>query len=327
MSRVTSLTSMPEAQLNRWIKRIGLLLLVGVVAFIAFYAVDRFRAPVAPIVDQKLAALEEAVRKDPADAVSRGQLADVYYAKRRFEEAIIQYTSLIDAKKDVELASLGRANSYRQLERWDESIKDYNRVIEIGLTGEMANVDPSLEAAYYGLGVIALAQGKPGDAIEPLTKAIAIIRTDADALNALGAAYIGTNLPEQALKPLRSAIALVPVGWAEPYSNLSAAYTKLGKPDLAAWANAMALLESGDPAGAEAELLKLVSGEAANEATVSLGLLKEVQGDTGAAGEWYRKALVLDPGNIPAQMGLKRVSGGDRPASAVPSASPTAGSN
>jgi tetratricopeptide (TPR) repeat protein len=321
MSRVTSLTSMPEAQLNRWIKRLGLVLLVVLVAFIAIYAVDRFRLSPAPMVDQRITALEEAVRTDPADGVARGQLADLYFAKKRFEEAIVQYTALIDAGKDVELASLGRANSYRQLEKYPEAIADYNKVIEIGLTGEMANVDPSLEAAYFGLGVIAIAQDRPGDAIEPLTKAIAMIRTDADALNALGKAYVLVDQPAQAIEPLRKAIALVPIGWAEPYSNLSSAYAKTGEPELAAWANAMALMESGDQAGAEAELLKLVDGKAASEALVSLGLLKEVQGDSGGAAEWYRKALAKDPTNIPAQMGLARTSGGDRPASAAPSSS------
>ena len=83
MSRVTSLTSMPEAQLNRWIKRIGLLLIVGIVAFVAFYAVDRFRAPTAPIIDREMAAMEEAVRADPADIASRGRLADLYLAAKR----------------------------------------------------------------------------------------------------------------------------------------------------------------------------------------------------------------------------------------------------
>ena len=55
-------------------------------------------------MDQKLAALEEAVRAEPADARIRGQLADLYFAKGRFEDAIAQYTALIDAKKDVDLA-------------------------------------------------------------------------------------------------------------------------------------------------------------------------------------------------------------------------------
>ncbi len=325
MSRVTSLTSMPEKELNRWIKRIALVFAVVFIVFVAFYAVDRFRPAPAPIVDQQISALEAKVRADPADAVARGQLADAYFAKKRFQDAIAQYTALIDAKKDVELASLGRGNAYRELTQYDQAIADYNVVIGIGLTGEMANVDPSLESAFYGLGVIALAQNKPADAIDHLTKALQIQRTDADALNLLGVAYVGANQPEKALEPLRAAIALVPVGWAQPYKTLASAYTKLGKAELASWANAMALLESGDPSGAEAELLKLVSGPAAAEATTSLGLLKEVAGDTAAAADWYRKALALDASNVPAQMGLKRVSGVPTPAASV-APSPSAGS-
>ena len=65
MSRVTSLTNMPEQQLNRWIKRIALLFVVVLVAFVAFYAVDRFRAPAPPIVDASSPILEEAVADGP----------------------------------------------------------------------------------------------------------------------------------------------------------------------------------------------------------------------------------------------------------------------
>jgi tetratricopeptide (TPR) repeat protein len=220
---------------------------------------------------------------------------------------------------------LGRANAYRELQRYDEAIVDYNTVIGIAAEGEMANVDPSLEAAYYGLGRIALNQGRPADAIDPLTRALAIMRTDADALNAIGVAYIQTGQAEKAVEPLRTTIALVPVGWAEPYSNLAAAYSAVGKTDLAGWANAMAMVESGDPAGAEQELLKLLDGEAALEATVSLGLIREVDGDTAGAADWYRKATAIDPDDITAQMGLTRVTAGNA-SSAAPSA-PAEGSN
>ncbi len=48
MSRVTSLTSMSDQQLNRWIKRIALLFFVVLIAFVAFYAVDRFRGQPGP---------------------------------------------------------------------------------------------------------------------------------------------------------------------------------------------------------------------------------------------------------------------------------------
>jgi tetratricopeptide (TPR) repeat protein len=324
MSRVTSLTSMPEAQLNRWIKRLGLLFLVALVAFVAFYAVDRFKPAATPMADQRLAQLEEAVRIDPSDGVARGQLADMYYVKRRFEDAIGQYTALIDAKVDVELASLGRGNSYRQLEQYDQAVADYNVVIDIAIDGEMANVDPSLEAAYFGLGTIALAQDRPADAIDQFKKALAIIKTDADALNGLATAYLATDQTDLAVEPLELAIALVPIGWGEPYANLASAYGKQGKAALASWANAMAMAQAGDVAGARSELLKLVDGDAALKATIGLGILEEEAGNSADAADWYRKALVIDSENVSARMGLQRVTTG--PAAAAPSGT-TEGSN
>jgi tetratricopeptide (TPR) repeat protein len=319
MFRVTSLTEMPEAQLNRWIKRLGLLLFVGFVAFAAIYAIDRFRVSPAPIVDQELAALEEMVRADPADTTSRGQLADLYYAKGRFEDAIAQYTLLIDADKEVELASLGRAKAYQKSGQLDLAIPDFQEVVEIALTGEMASVDPILAAGYYGLGTTFMAQGKPGDAIDPLLKAIAIQKTDADVLYALGTAYNLTDQPEEAIERLSFAVALVPSGWAEPYAALETAYTKQGDTAHAEWAGAMAAFAAGDTALAEERLLTIVDGELALDAAVGLGILKESTGDTGAAAEWYRKALAIDPENVTATLGLGRVS--------LPAAAPSEGSN
>lgn len=329
MFRVTSLTEMPEAQLNRLIRRLGLLLLVGVVAFVAFYAVDRFRASPAPIVDQELAAFEEAVRNDPADAVSRGRLADAYLAKGRFEEAIAQYTALVDAGKDVELAKLGRARAYQRTEQYEAAIADYRAVVEIAKDGEMSMIDPNLAAAYYGLGTIAMAQGKPAEAIEPLTSAVTIQRTDADALNALGTAYIATGDHEAAIERLELAAALVPVGWADPYRNLETAYAALGRTGLAEYAGAMAALVSGDEATAETRLRALVDGEQGLQASLGLALLAETRGDGAAAAEWYGRALAIDPENASARLGLSRVSG---PAASPgnphqPSPAPSEGSN
>jgi tetratricopeptide (TPR) repeat protein len=308
MFRVTSLTKMPEAQLNRWIKRIGLLLFVGIVAFVAFYAVDRFRASPAPIVDQELAKLEELVRQDPANAVSRGQLADLYYAKSRFPEAITQYTLLIDAGKEVELASLGRGKSYQKSQQYDLAMTDFKKVVEIGLTSEMASQDPILAAGYYGLGTSLLAQSKPKEAIEPLGKALAIQKTDADVLYALAQAYVDAGQPADAIKPLNLAVALVPNGWAEPYALLQSAYTGTGDAARAEWAGAMAAFATGDTTGAKQRLEKIATGEAALEASVGLGVINEASGDTGAAADWYRKALAIDPNNISAQLGLGRTS-------------------
>src|SRR5512143_704589 len=102
MSRVTSLTSMSDRQLDRWIKRIGLIIAVGAIAFVGFYVFDRWRPPSAPIVDREVAALEAAVQADPADIASRGRLADLYVTKERYPEAIAQYQAILETGKQDE---------------------------------------------------------------------------------------------------------------------------------------------------------------------------------------------------------------------------------
>jgi len=310
---------MPEAQLNRWIRRIGLVLVLGIVAFVAFYAVDRIRISPAPIVDQETATLEDLVRKDPADAVARGQLADLYSSKGRYEEAIAQYSLLIDAGKEVELASLGRAKAYQATKKLDLAMTDYTKVVEIAAAGEMADNDPILAAGYYGVGSTLMDQGKPKDAIAPLGKALAIQRTDADVLFALGSAYLQADQPKDALQPLTLAVTLVPNDWPEPYRALEQAYTKTGDASHAEWAGAMAAFAGGDAATATTRLQKLVDGDLALQATVGLGVISESTGDTAAAADWYRKALAIDPNDMTARLGLGRVS--------MPAASPSAGSN
>jgi len=300
---------MPEAQLNRWIKRIGLLLIVGVVAFVAFYAVDRFRAPTAPIIDRETAALEEAVRTDPTDIASRGKLGDLYLAAKRYDDAIAQYTEIIKTGKQDEAAYVSRGRALELKGDLDAAAADYTKVIELATTGEMANVDPMLENAYYGLGAIALQQDRADEAVGHLLKALAIQRTDADALNLLGAAYVKAGQPEKAMEPLRRAIEFVPIGWAEPYQTLADAYKATGEAELAEWAGAMAAANNGDMTGAVARLKVITDGKAGLDARIGLGLLAEMSGDAATAEDWYRKALELDAQSTSAKLGLSRVTG------------------
>jgi tetratricopeptide (TPR) repeat protein len=325
MFRVTSLAKMDEKHLNRWIKRVLLLLVVGTVAFAAFYALDRWRPATTPILDQRLAALEQTVRDKPDDVASRGQLADTYVAKGRFDDALVQYDAILATGKADELAKYGRAGAYMGLKRLDDAAKDYQAVVDIAKGGEMANVDPMLEAAYYSLGSIAMQQAKPADAIPFLEKALAIKRSDADALYLIGTAYVATGETDKAETALRAAVAFVPIGWSEPYTALAEGFTKAGKTAMAEWAGAMADLASGKPDLAEPRLQKIVNSDAAVDVAIGLGLLYETKGDTATAAQWYGKALAKNPDNAAARLGMGRVGASASALPALPAPGASAG--
>jgi tetratricopeptide (TPR) repeat protein len=327
MFRVTSLAKMDDRQVSRWIKRLALILVAGTVLFTGFYVLDRWRAPSTPIVDRRLSALEQAVRDKPDDIVSRGQLADTYVAKGRFQDAIVQYNQILDAGQQTELATFGRAGAYMGLEQYDLAANDYQVVVDIAKGGEMAMVDPMLEAAYYSLGSIAMKQSRPADAIPFLEKALEVKQSDADALYLLGTAYAATGEAEKAETALRAAVAFVPIGWAEPYGAMADAFTKSGKGAMAEWAGAMAALAAGKPELAEPRLLALVDGEAALDAMIGLGLVAEMKGDTAAAAGWYGKALALSPDNDSARLGMNRVGAIGSPLPALPTPGTPGGAN
>lgn len=308
MTWLASLTRISEGELDRLIKRIAAILVVGTLVFVGFYVFDRFRMPAPSMVDRTIAALEADVRANPSDIAARGQLADAFVVAERYEDAIAQYDAILATGKADELAYFGRAHANKALGNLDAAAADYEAVVDIAKDGEMAHVDPTLNAAFYGLGWIALEQGEPADAVQYLSAAVAIKRSDADSLNLLGTAYVRTGEPAKAIDPLRSAIAFVPIGWSEPYMTLAQAYADTGDPDRAEWAAAMADLSEERYDAATSRLEAIADGPAALEATIGLALVSEMQGDAPGAAEWYRQALEIDPADPSALLGLSRVS-------------------
>ena len=309
MQLTSVLRDLNDQQLNRAIRRLAILLTITAIAFVAFYAFDRWRAPSTPIIDQKVAALEQSVRENPNDIATRGQLADTYVQKGRFEDAIVQYDLIIASGQERELAHFGRAAAYMGVGRLDEAAADYLVVVEIAKGGEMANVDPTLESAYYNLGLIALQQSRATDAVTYLESALRIKRSDADALYLIGQAYTQTGALDRAELALRRAVAFVPIGWPEPYTALATMFTTANRPAMAEWASAMADVAAGKPALAEPRLLAIAEGDAALDAAIGLGLLYETTGDAAAAATWYAKALAIDPTTDAAKLGIGRVGG------------------
>jgi tetratricopeptide (TPR) repeat protein len=307
MQITPALRNISDETLRRSIRVLALVLVAGAIAFITFYTFDRWLVAKPPILDQQVVALEQNVRDNPNDLAVRGQLADTYVRKGRFQDAVAQYDAILATGKGQELAHFGRAAAYVGLGRLDDATSDYQFVVDFAKGGEMANVDTTLEAAYYGLGSIAMKQNRPTDAITQLEKALAITRSDADALYLIGTAFVATGQSDKAITVLRASIVFVPFGWSEPYVALRDAYTASSKTALAGWAQAMADLNSGKADLAEKELTALVDGDAGLDAAIGLGLLYEVRGDTGNASTWYSKALAIQPENNAARLGLTRV--------------------
>ncbi len=319
MFRVTSLAAMPEKQLDRWIKRIGLLLFLGIIAFVAFYVTDHYN-PIAPtpLVDRQITAAEELVKTTPDDIAARGALADLYVSDKRYADAITQYDAIIATGKAEELARIGRAKAEEALGSTDAAIADWTRVVEIAGAGEMAAVDPRLALAYYRLGQLSVGTGDATAAIDFLSKSLTISKTDADTLYALGNAYVAAGKPDEAIVMFKKSTAFVPVGWADPYQGLAAAYTAKGDTAMSTWASAMAMIAVGDTASAEAQLKTLLNGPADLDASMGLGLAAESRGEGQEAVPYYQHVLDAQPTNEAAMLAMARV----RPV--APLASPAA---
>ena len=294
MSRVTSLTHMPEQQLNRWIKRLALLFVVVLIAFVAFYAFDRFRMPAAPIVDRELAALEEAVRADPADVVARGQLAELYFAKGRFDEAVAQYTALIDAQQGGRARrASAAAGPTRQLGQYDQAIPDFEKVVEIGADRRDGRHRPGPRGR-----LLRPRDDRPGAGARPRTRSSNLDQGDRDhsGRTPTPCYALANALPRHGPdRPRRSSSS---TSRSRSCRSAGRSRTRRSRPptrstgetELAEWAGAMAAFAAGDNATAEdPPRRRSPTATTPLKATVGLGLIAEAEGDTAAAAEWYRQ--------------------------------------
>lgn len=320
MHNAHRLAALSDRTANRLIVGCVLVLAIGIPLIGALYVLDQFHPAGPSLVERDIAVAEEAVRKDPNLLSARLALAEAYAESGRFADAVAQFDQILAAEPDAGSALLGRGSARISLGQSDAARTDFQRVIDLATGGEMAGYDPQLESAYYSLGVIALKQDRPKDAVLALAEAIKIKRTDADALNLLGTALLQAGEPQRAITATRQAIALVPIGWCEPYSQLGQAYTALGDTAGAQYAMGMVALCQDHPEAATGALAPLVGGPYAVDALIGMGLLAEKQNDAAAATEAYTKVLATDPKNFAATTGLARV--GAAASSPVPSALP-----
>jgi tetratricopeptide (TPR) repeat protein len=305
-----------------WLLRGAVLTLVaGLVAFGVFYYADQHVAAPPTLIDQQVTAAENAVRKAPSNLDARLQLAAVYQADHRYDDALTQYKEILGADKGNRLALIGRGYVYLQTGDLDKAKADYAGITSASAKGEFAGADPQLQEAHYYLGVIAVMEKKPKDALAELDAALKIEATDSDALYQVGLAELQLGQPKLAVEAFAKALSFVPTGWCEPYTQMAAAYTSLGSPEEASFATAMATWCRNRPAEAKKQLQALTSGPAGVDAMLGLGMIAQTDGDNEGAISWYEKVLTVDRTNVSAMSALSALGVG--PTSTPKSGGPT----
>ncbi len=316
--RVAGPGAVNDKTINRLTGILIAILAVGLPAIGLIYYLDRHVDAGPSIAGRAVIAAEEAVRQDPNQLSLRVGLAQAYTADNRPSDAIAQYTIVLDAEPTNTTALLGRGNLNREADQLDTAAIDYQALIEVARDGEMANVDRSLESAYYGLGAILFAQDKPREAATQLANALKIDGTDADALDLIGQSLTAIGDYPSAVQALRDAVSFVPLGWCNPYVHMGQAYDGLADVAGAAYANGMVAMCEGRLGDAESALQPLVGGSHSRDALIGLGLAAEQRGDTAAAADFYERVLAVVPDDFAAQTGLGRVGA---PATAAPTGS------
>jgi tetratricopeptide (TPR) repeat protein len=200
---------------TRLIIAAGLVLLIGIPLIALIYVQDQYRPAGPALVDREIQAAEDAVKADPNLLTARLALAQLYTKSGRLADAVEQYDQILIVSPDAGSALLGRASVNVALEALDAAAADFQKVVDLAKGGEMAGADRQLESAFYGLGVVALRQDRPEDAVVHLADAVNINRTDADAL--LRDRFSDAGEPGARRQP-PSRPSPVPIGWCEPYA-------------------------------------------------------------------------------------------------------------
>ena len=324
MQTTKALRGPDDRTLNRVIKLMAIVLLVGVPLIAALYWMDRHVDPVPAMADRTVAAAEEAVRAKPEDLAVRNHLAAAYVSADRYADGIAQFGQVLATDPKNRPALLGRGLALIATKDYDKAAADFQTLIDGSKAGEFAATDPQLQQAYYEIGVIALERGRPADAVAPLEQALKINAADADALYRYGMAKIGIGDAKTGISALRRAVMFVPTGWCEPYDGLVTGYVALGNTAGASYAKGMSAFCGGRLDEATTTLTTLTSGPMKVDAFIGLALVSATRGDPATAAEFYQQALAVEPSNASALIGLGQLGGAGAHASVPAVTQPTA---
>jgi tetratricopeptide (TPR) repeat protein len=301
-------TSLKNTQpLDRAIQWLALALVAAVVGFAVYYYVDRQVQPGPTAIDREITEAEQGVRDNPADLGARIDLGNLYLDRGRYDDAVDQFQTVLQASDKAWPAHRGLGLVAYQQARYDVAEQELQKVVDGLKDGEFAGVDKSLEEAYYFLGRSQVNAHEPDAATTNLEAAVQLDRTDADAWELLGATHLAAGRAAEASQAFERAVRLTPKS-REAYQMLASAYGVQANDDGVRYAQAMVLYASGDNERAIAALRELTQARPEYSAAwTGLGLAYESAIDKPEAAAAYRQALAGAPSDYNAQAGLARL--------------------
>lgn len=323
MTTVTSAGGISDRALRRMVRWGAVALAILLVAFTVVYALGQRVDHGPTLTDRQVAAAEDAVRAAPQNVQNRLLLASAYQQAGRVDDAVAQLDEVLKAVPANNTALLALGQLKLKQGDLDGATALLTKITKAAATAEFANVDPQREAAHYWLATIAQQRKDYDAAVTEATAALAIDSSDADAWYLLGTAQSAKGQDKVAVESLKRSLLFVPTGWCDPYSALSASYSKLSLADESSYAGAMADFCNGRTDAARSRLESLTTGPASLDALLGLGLIAETSSDRTGAADWYQKALAASPGNPTALTALSRLGVKPTTSGAAASAAPS----
>jgi len=163
---------------------------------------------------------EDVVRKSPNKTRPHFNLGRAYQKQRRFEEAIVEYRTVVQSHSAYSVYALNYIGvSLAEQGRIDEAISEYTAALK--MVNYVTDIHYNLASAY-------LAQGRIDEAISEYQAAVKL-NPDSDEIHFyLGAAYKQQGRFEEAINEYHVVLRLNP-GDAMTHNNLGNAYGKLGR--------------------------------------------------------------------------------------------------
>ena len=200
----------------------------------------------------------QAVRSAPNDAEARRHYADVLWARRRTDEALVQIETAVEIRPDDPHLQLRAAEMHLDVGRTADALADVQRAIDL---------NPKLPQAWLVRGRVHRRTGDPRQALADIQRALSFDPRNRDGLEQAAAVYQQLGEPHRALVYLQALVDTYPAG-EEPQSALVAqgmAYAAMQRHADAA--DALAAAASGPAPGADVLVLLAEAQTAAGRPT------------------------------------------------------------